>query len=107
MNEMYFAILLTDSIRNSLWLKDKSISLYRWAANYSFIYILFRILDKVSLNNILEFGLGQTSKLTTQYVKFKNQQSKLFICEHNEEWIDIYKEELELSENISINLLRL
>lgn len=105
MNEMYFARLLADSVGNSFWLKDKSISLYGWAANYSFIYILFRILDKVSLNNILEFGLGQTSKLTTQYAKFKNQQSKLFICEHNEEWIDTYKEELELSENISINLL--
>ncbi|MBZ7982169.1 hypothetical protein AVBRAN12640_06420 [Campylobacter sp. RM12640] len=57
MNEMYFARLLADSFRNSFWLKDKSISLYGWAANYSFIYILFRILDKVSLNNILDRDL--------------------------------------------------
>ena len=55
--ELNFADLLHDSTQNSPWLKDKNFALYGWAANYSFIYILFRILDNVQPAHILEMGL--------------------------------------------------
>ena len=106
-NELYYANLLHDSIKDSAWLKDQRFSLYGWAANYSFIYLLFRILDKTNPKNILEFGLGQTTKVTSQYVAHKNLSALLNVCEHSQEWIDIYKTELLQNERIKINHLEL
>lgn len=105
--ELNYADLLHDSIHQSNWLKDKTFSLFGWAANYSFIYLLFRTLDQVCPSNILEFGLGQTTKLTSQYIVNKNPSAQLNICEHNQDWINIYKKELAKSENIKINHLDL
>ena len=101
--ELNYADLLHDTIHQSNWLKDKTFSLFGWAANYSFIYLLFRTLDQVCPSNILEFGLGQTTKLTSQYIVNKNPSAQLNICEHNQDWINIYKKELAKSENIKIN----
>ena len=101
--ELNYADLLHDSIVNSSWLKDKTFSLFGWAANYSFIYTLFRILDKASPKNILEMGLGQTTRLTSQYVAFGNNDAKLNVCEHDQNWIDIYRNELPKSDNIQLN----
>ena len=105
--ELNYADLLHDTIHQSNWLKDKTFSLFGWAANYSFIYLLFRTLDQVCPTNILEFGLGQTTKLTSQYIVNKNPSAQLNICEHNQDWINIYKKELAKSENIKINHLDL
>ncbi|OUO56595.1 glycosyltransferase [Candidatus Avelusimicrobium gallicola] len=106
-HELNFADLLHDSTRHSLWLKDKNFSLYGWAANYSFIYTLFRILDKVSPRYILEMGLGQTTRLTSQYVAYKNPAATLDVCEHNQNWIDLYTPELPHSEHIHVHHLEL
>lgn len=105
--ELNFADLLHDSTQNSAWLKDKTLSLYGWAANYSFIYTLFRILDKVSPLHILEMGLGQTTRLTSQYIVYKNPSATLDICEHNQDWIDIYTMDLPKSSNIKVHHLEL
>ena len=105
--ELYYANLLHDSTKGSAWLKDQAFSLYGWAANYSFIYLLFRILDKANPKNILEMGLGQTTKLTSQYVVYKNPESVLNVCEHSQEWINLYKSELPKSEHIKIHHLAL
>ena len=107
LDELYYGNLLHDSINDSAWLKNKSFSLYGWAANYSFIYLLFRILDKTNPQNILEMGLGQTTKVTSQYIAHKNPSAFLTVCEHNQEWIDIYKTELPQNERIRIHHLAL
>lgn len=101
--ELNYADLLHDCTNQSTWLKDKAFSLFGWAANYSFIYTLYRILDKINPINILEMGLGQTTKVTSQYVANKNPQAQLTVCEHNQDWIDIYKPDLPASKNIKIN----
>lgn len=101
--ELNYADLLHDSIINCEWLKNKSFSLYGWAANYSFIYTLFRILDKAMPHSILEMGLGQTTRLTTQYVANKDNGANLMVCEHDKNWIDIYCHELAKSDNIQLN----
>lgn len=102
-DELYYANLLHDSIKGSPWLKKQDFSLFGWAANYSFIYLLFRILDKTSPMSILEFGLGQTTRVTSQYVTNKNSLANLIVCEDNKDWIDIYSPELLKSDNIKIN----
>ena len=107
LKELNYAHLLHDGMRESSWVKNQTFDLHNWAANYSFIYLLFRILDKIEPRNILEFGLGQTTKLTTQYIAHKNPEAYLNVCEHNVDWIKIYQPELPKHEHIRIHHLEL
>ena len=107
LKELNYAHLLHDGMRECFWLKNQTFDLHNWAANYSFIYLLFRILDKMEPRNILEFGLGQTTKLTTQYIVYKNPEAYLNVCEHSLDWIKIYRPELPKHEHIHINHLDL
>ena len=100
--ECIYSNVLSNCTKNTEWLKQSNFTLTGGAANYSFIFILFKILDTLRINNILEFGLGQSSKVTTQYAKYKNPDSTLSIVEHNQEWIDYFKKELILSEKTQI-----
>ena len=101
--ELNFADLLHDSTQNSPWLKDKNFALYGWAANYSFIYILFRILDNVQPTHILEMGLGQTSMVTSQYIANNKPEADLDIIENDESWIKVYEPKLAKSQNIKLH----
>lgn len=103
LSELYYANLLHDTIINSSWLKDKSFSLHGWAANYSFIYMLYRILDNAKPQHILEMGMGQTSRVTAQYVAFGNQSAVLDIIENDVGWIENYLPQLPKHENIKIH----
>lgn len=52
-------------------------------------------------------GMGQTSKLTSQYVAYKNQNATLDIIENDADWIDIYQSQLPLNERVKIHLCNL
>lgn len=71
------------------------------AANYSFMYSLYRILNDAQPKNILELGLGQTTKLTSQYAKYFDD-AKLTVLESDEDWIENFSKNLEISDNIRI-----
>ena len=101
--ELNFADLLHDTIINSTWLKDKSFSLYGWAANYSFIYMLYRILDNAKPQNILEMGMGQTSRLTSQYIAYCKLDATLDIIENDTGWITTYQPQLAQNEHIKVH----
>lgn len=101
--ELNFADLLHDTVLNSFWLNDKSFSLHGWAANYSFIYMLYRILDNVKPQNILEMGMGQTSRLTSQYVAHCNPNATLDIIENDAGWISTYQPQLAQNDNIKVH----
>ncbi len=101
-DEIRYAEVFNNTIYESNWLKDKSFSLNVAASNYSFMYILYRILNEVNSSNILELGLGQTTKMTTQYASyFDNVQ--LQVIEDNQSWTDTFSENLELTDNVSID----
>ena len=87
--EPYWANVYHDTILNSVWLKDKSVSPGRWAVSYIVLYVLFRILDEIKPQSILECGLGQSSKLTIQYADA--HKAKLMICENNQDWLSFFK----------------
>lgn len=105
--EIRYSQLLHDTIKDSLWLKNKSFSPNLGAANYSFLYILFRILEETTPNAILEMGLGQTTKITSQYAKHKNPKAILDVIEHDQNWIEIYSKKLDKSPNTDIYQLDL
>lgn len=72
-----------------------------WTVNWSFLCILYRILDEIQPDSILELGLGQTTKLTTSYMKSKlgKHEKKHSIIEHDEEWMNFMKHSIDLSKS--------
>ena len=66
-NELLYANKFHDTIKQSKWYKDQSLSLGEMAIDYGTAYVLYRVLDKMNPSSILEFGLGQSSKLIHQY----------------------------------------
>lgn len=101
--ENYYANLFNDSIKESQWFIHKSISPSGWALNYASIYFLYRVLDKMRPQNILEFGLGQSSKLIYQYVDFFKETAAI-TYEHDKKWIDFFKNENSSFYDINIYL---
>lgn len=99
--EIFYANVFNNTINGSNWLKNDSFSLINGAANYSFMYLLYRILDELKPNNILELGLGQTTKLTTQYVH-NNPKTNLLVIESDKNWIENFSKNLNVNENITI-----
>lgn len=99
--EINYALIFNDTISESNWLKKRNFSLNNSASNYSFMYTLFRILDEVNPKNILELGLGQTSRMTTQYAG-SFPDSSLMIVDGDQVWIDSFCEKLEIGENVEV-----
>lgn len=99
--ELKYAFVFNDTIKQSSWLKNKDFSLINAAANYSFIYLLYKIINDTQPKNILEMGLGQTSKLTTQYVDYF-EDTMLYILEGDSDWIETFSQKLNLDGNVEI-----
>lgn len=86
--ENHWANVFNNTISNSDFLEFKAFTPGRWAANYTFLYILYRALNEFSPKNIIEFGLGETSKITIQYAK--KTGCNLCIIDHDSNWVDFF-----------------
>lgn len=75
LEEIRWGQIYNSTIAGSEWLKDQSVSPGRWAVGYNYLYILYRILNDVKPTNILELGLGQSTKLMAQYAAFYGRKS--------------------------------
>lgn len=95
--------IFLNSIENCEWILDKKFYPGRWAVDFSFLHTLFRILDEIKPARILEFGLGQSSKLIHQFGNFYNNY--VVTCEHDAAWIDFFKKGF--SQEITIKQLEL
>ncbi len=93
-DEVRYALVFNDTIKNSKWLKDKEFSLNNAASNYSFMYILYRILNDIQPKSMLEFGLGQTTRMTNQYANYHKINHK--VIESDQDWIDVFSQNLNL-----------
>ena len=90
--EQYWAHVYHDTTINSSWLTNKSVSPGRWAVSYIVLYVLYRVLDEMRPGNILECGLGQSSKLTIQYARAHNAQ--LTIIENRSDWLKFFAKQM-------------
>lgn len=97
--ENYWSNVFNSTISDSKWFLEKGISPGRWALGYPALFILYRILNDIKPNNILEFGLGESSKLFFQY---KNHFDKLYyVVEHNNKWATIFSNSFyDISDNL-------
>ena len=88
--EILKAITFNNTIADSEWLKYKSFSPGGWAADYGLLYTLYRVLNSIKPKSLIEFGLGQSSKMIHQYANFFNVEA--ITCEHDEQWIKFFNE---------------
>lgn len=98
--------LFRDTIQDSDWLQYKSFSPGGWAVDYGFMFTLYRVLNDMKPKNVIEFGLGQSSRLLHQYGAYYND-SKVVTCEHSSDWIDFFKAEIGEKYPINVRLLDL
>ena len=99
--EIYYAELYNNTTKDSQWLINKSISPTGAAFNYASLYFLYRALDKMRPQNILEFGLGQSSKLIYQYVDYYKNASAI-TYEHDEKWVNFFLNEIGSKYDINV-----
>lgn len=82
--EQMWASIYESTVKDSAWMKC-GISPGRWAVGYNFLYVLFRVLDGMKPQSILELGAGQTTKMVNEYKK-QNQNISHITCEQDEDW---------------------
>lgn len=79
----------------------------RWAVNYSFLYILIRILTDCKPQKIIEFGLGESSKIISVFCDNYLTDSTQLIIEQDQKWITAFQDRFVLSSNSKILQLEL
>lgn len=100
--ELLWATTFHDTIRQYPHLQSLSLSPGRMAANYSLLYILTRILLDIEPKSILEFGLGESSKLISTHLRHTEQTTPHVIIEHEQAWIENFQKRFLLPENTKI-----
>ncbi|CAN1537914.1 hypothetical protein MCEGE10_01640 [Flavobacteriaceae bacterium] len=100
--ELEWAHVYHDSIRGKQWLLDLPLNIGRWAGNYSFFYVLNRILSDYKPNKILELGLGESSKFVSTYLENYLFDSSHTIIEQDENWKNSFETSFKLSSRSKI-----
>ena len=103
--ESLAATTFSNAIQNSEWLKYKSFYPGGWAVEYTFLLTLFRIFEHHKFTNLLEFGLGQSSRMVHQYAAFYNVAA--ITIEHDTEWIEFTRKDTHNAYPINIKVLPL
>lgn len=104
--EILWANIFRDTIADSSWLKNKTFSLGRAAAGYPTMYAMYRILNEVQPAQILELGLGQSTRMISQYaLACPNIQHT--VVEHNASWVQFFEQQFAIPANTKIQFLDL
>lgn len=103
--EVLWAEIFSDTIQNSSWLSDKTFSPGRWAVGYQYLYAMYRILNETKPMQILELGLGQSTKMIAQYAQYKKAEH--IVVEHDSSWADFFKNSFSMPECSKIEICEL
>lgn len=99
--ELNWANIFHDAIVDSTWLKNSKFHPGRWAVGYAYLYVLYRILDEAQPKCILDIGLGETSRMISQYAA-AHPEVEHIIIESSQEWIDFFSRSCTLPPNSRI-----
>jgi len=105
--ELLWANIFHDSIRGKKAIEDLPLNIGRWAGNYSFFYVLNRILNDYQPKRILEFGLGESSKFVSVYLDNYLINSEHLIIEQDDNWRITFENKFVLSLRSFIKVLPL
>lgn len=107
LDELEWAHVYHDSIKGKKWLEGLPLNIGRWAGNYPFFYFLQRILDEVGPKKILEFGLGESTKMINAYIEHYRNVDEYLIIEHNKNWKEQFLNKNKSSEVLDIRICEL
>ncbi len=105
--EVEWAHYYHDSIRGIDFIEKLNLNIGRWAGNYTFFYLLNRILNDYQPKSVIEFGLGESSKFISKYVENKLYDTKHIIVEQSIEWKESFLTRFNLSKNTLIDICEL
>lgn len=100
-SEAVWAEIFNNVISDSPWLINTAFSAGRWAVGYQYLYVMYRILNEIRPQHILELGLGQSTRMIGQYVA-SHEGAEHFVVEHDPEWINFFSRDFALSEQSKI-----
>ncbi len=100
--ELEWAFVYQDSIRGKKYIEELSLNVGRWAGNYSFFYVLNRILNDFKPKSILELGLGESTKFISTYLDNYLTDSKHIVIEQDENWKNLFEERFTISKKTQI-----
>ena len=100
--EIEWAHIYHDTIRGRKWLEDLAICPGRMAGNYSFFYILTKVLGDFKPQRIIEFGLGESSKVISAFIENEIQKSTHLIIEQSTDWILNFNSRFALCSNSNV-----
>jgi len=103
--ELEWAHIFHDSIRGKPWLQSLPLNVGRWAGNYSFFYVLCRLLNDYKAKSIIEFGLGESSKVVAAFIEHQLLDCRHTIIEENKDWRDSFLNRFPLSDRSEIKIL--
>lgn len=98
-----------DSIRGFKELRELSLFVGNWAGNYTFFYLLSRILQEYKFERIAELGLGESTKFISTFIESdpESKQTKHTIFEQNKDFANHFSSKFNLSNRSQINVLNL
>jgi hypothetical protein len=99
LREIKMGLIFTQSLEGIDWLESKNFSPSGWAANFSLLYVLLRVLNDFRPKEVLELGTGQTTRLTYQYATH-NGQAAVTVVDHSKYWIDFTSQKIKVPENM-------
>lgn len=99
--ENNWAFVFNNTITQSDWLVDKTFSLGRWAIGYQCAYVIYRVLHQVEPKEILELGLGQSTKLISQYSNYYKDVHHT-VVESDPQWIQFFDANYSFHKNMEI-----
>ena len=103
-SEAVWGELFNQVAAGSSWLKDTRLAAGRGAVGYQYLYAVYRILNERHPKNILDLGLGQSTKLISQYAAaFPDVRHQ--VVEHDPVWIDFFRKNYSLPENTELVML--
>jgi hypothetical protein len=105
--ELLWASIFHDSIKGKKGIENLPLNIGRWAGNHSFFYVLNRILNDYQPKQIIEFGLGESSKFVSTYLDTYLLDSEHLILEQDANWKSIFENKFELSKRSNIKVLPL
>lgn len=104
LQELDWANVFHDSMRGVAWFESTPLNIGRWAGNYAFFYVLNRILKDCEPKNILELGLGESSKFISKYLDNTLAESHHTIIEQNKEWENLFSTKFSLNGRSKVHL---
>lgn len=84
--ETLYGVKFHTAIQGAAWMDNVGFYPGGWAADYRLLTILFRVLNDIGPTSILEFGLGESTRMLAAYRSRKNSAADVFTVEHNKEW---------------------